>query len=207
MPTIRNVARATKGLGPEIPHLAKGEVLDLRRDMYEAFEKSEGEADSVLLRAIASLQEEIGAVEQSFGAAVVGDAELSTFLSAPAEDISIAGDGLNTAAPFSLFKILMVRLTTAGGLLHGWANFEPVITPAVVAADGDIGAPIVAGGTGGGDPAFSSGQISMTVIFDTDAGATKTYQVGDTITVTIDVSAIGLLSGVASLVKTYNVVA
>jgi len=162
---------------------------------------------NLAIQAIAAVQTDMSALEQAFGSAVEGDAVMSLLYGTAAEDVSAAE--LNAAAAGEFSKPMAVSLKNADGIIHGWANFAPTVTPAVVAADGDIGVPTVyAGGTGTVDaPKFSSGQLPLDVIFDTDAGATKTYQVGDVVTVTVDVSAISLLAGVGNFVKTYNVIA
>jgi hypothetical protein len=60
-------------------------------------------------------------------------------------------------------------------------------------------------------PKFSNGVLRLTDVFDTDAGATKTYVNGETLTRTIHVfsNASDILLGypVAAIVKTYNVIA
>ena len=118
---------------------------------------------------------------------------------------------LTAAAAGEFTKLFVVSLKNAAGLVHGWANFAPTaITPAYTAGGGGSGGvPTVdEGGVGStSSPKFTSGQLGLDVVFDTDAGATKTYNVGDSVTVTVDVSGLALLSGVTNLVKTYNVVA
>ena len=58
-------------------------------------------------------------------------------------------------------------------------------------------------------PKFLYGELSLTVIFDTDAGATKTYVAGETVTVNIKVAADNKLLGytISDITKTYNVIA
>lgn len=176
-------------------------------ELSESLTSTGSEFTDLVVGAISAVQADISAVEQALGAAIEGDAVLSLLYGDLAEDVSAAE--LNAAAAGEFTKLFVASLKNAAGLVHGWANFTPTVTPGVTAADGDIGAPTVnQGGLGSTDaPKFSSGQLGVDVVFDTDAGATKTYQAGDTITVTVDVSALSLLSGVSNLVKTYNVVA
>jgi len=153
-----------------------------------------------------AIQNAVRVVEKSIGAAIEGDAVMTLGFGTSSEDISAAL--LNAAAASTFRKLLGIKLVSASGSLHGWANFEPVITPAESATDVDIGAPtVVKSNTVAGIPSFDAGYMLVEVVFDTDAGATKTYQVGDSFTVTIDVSGISLLSGVSNFVKTYNVIA
>jgi len=86
---------------------------------------------------------------------------------------------------------------------HVWCQLVPVLTPAENCTDAQIGAPTVIG-----DPAYSSGVLSVTMVLDTDAGATKVYQAGDEVSCEVQVSATDTLLGfsVASVTKTYEVV-
>jgi hypothetical protein len=129
-----------------------------------------------------------------------GDLVLA-IVGAAAEDITAAA--LNAAAAGTLTRMFDVRLGTATGHAHEWAAFVPVVTPAEVVTDGDVLAPTVVG-----TPAFRAGIARVTVIFDTDAGATKTYAPGDLATVSVKTKADNTLLGwsVAAVTKTYNVI-
>jgi len=154
-----------------------------------------------------ALQNAVRSLEKVVGAMAEGDAALNIYPGALAEDIEV-GD-LNGAAAGELIKKVGVKLVTSEGLLHGWANFVPTVTPAYVPiATGTGGAPTcVKPATPAGTPQFEAGYLTIDVVMDTDAGATKIYEIGDIITVTIDVSGLSLLSGVGTLIKTYTVIA
>lgn len=123
-----------------------------------------------------------------------------------AEDISAAE--LNAAAAGEFTKEFIVQLEDTGGKVLSLFNFEPTITPAESCTDADIGAPTITWTSDPGTtPRFNSGELRLTVTFDTDAGSTKTYQIGDSVTVTIDVTGITMCAGVADFVKTYDVIA
>jgi len=187
---------------PQIPHLGyKGEVGDLRGDVERAFKRVEDDVDG----GMSSVADEIDALKETLGSAMEGDALLS--LVSGGGEVSAAT--LNSAPAGTFEESASISLVNSNDTVHDWANFEPLVTPAYAPVlTGTGGAPTVElDGSPGEDPKFSSGELALNVIFDTDAGATKTYEVGDIVTVTIDVSNISLLSSVALLVISYSVVA
>jgi hypothetical protein len=121
---------------------------------------------------------------------------------------NIAASDFNAAAAGKLSKDLYVVLETAEGEVHEWAGYEPdAATSGVTATDVDIAAPTVVWGIAPTlNAEFLKGVIKLSVTFDTDAGATKTYQAGDTLTVTVKATGVPFTAGVVDLVKTYNVV-
>jgi hypothetical protein len=143
-------------------------------------------------------------LEEIVGAALGEDVELALVDGTAAEDISAAA--LNAAAATTFTKEFAVQLQTTAGIIHRWANHAPTVTPAESCTDTEIGDPAVTQ-VGGATAAFATGMLSLVVTFDTDAGATKTYQSGDSLTVTVDVSGVPILANVSNFVKTYNVIA
>jgi hypothetical protein len=92
---------------------------------------------------------------------------------------------------------------------HPWASFAPVVDSAI-GEDKSYSKPTIEmTGDPSADIMFNQGLLSLTTIFDTDAGLTKIYTVGDVITDIVKVSIDDTLLGVTvvSVVKTYNVVA
>ena len=89
---------------------------------------------------------------------------------------------------------------------HEWTKFNLVLTPAETCTDPQIGVPTVDGAT------LMRGVAEVVVTFDTDAGATKTYEVGDVVTVDAQVNIGGTADkwfgvDVAKVTKTYTVIA
>lgn len=114
------------------------------------------------------------------------------------DDEDVAATALNAAAASSFKKAIAVSLVdtvTADPML--WANFTPVLTPAVTAADGDIVAPSVTG-----TPVFDRGKVLIELVFDTDEGSTKTYEAGDEVTLDVQVKADDTLLGWPVAMKT-----
>lgn len=142
-------------------------------------------------------------LKETIGAALGEDIEMVLVEGTASEDITAAE--LNAAAAGECTCEFAVRLQTASAVLHNWADFAPTVTPAESCTDVDIGAPTITQ-IGGGTAAFVTGILSVIVTFDTDAGATKTYQSGDSLTGTVDVTGLAICSGVSNFVKTYNVI-
>lgn len=117
------------------------------------------------------------------------------------EDV-VAAD-LNAAAAGSFTRVFTAELQTTAGAVHEWAAFIPTLVPSEVVVDPDVGPPTIVG-----VPTFAAGFLTVELIFDTDAGATKTYAPGDVVTVQVKVSPTDTLLGytVASVTKTYNVI-
>jgi hypothetical protein len=124
-------------------------------------------------------------------------------LDSAAEDVSAAA--LNAAAAGTFQRTFTARLETAGGGLHEWAAFDPSVTTTKgTVADGDVAAPTVVG-----TPLFLGGRLTVTITFDTDAGATKTYVNGENLTAVVAIQAGDTLLGwsVPAVTKTFNVIA
>lgn len=143
--------------------------------------------------------------------AVGGDLEMALQSGTAAEDVSAAE--LNAAEADSFTKTINIQLQSTSDKIQKLANFQPTITPDKgTVADADVDAPTVTWTDDRDDegitPRFNGGLLRLTVTFDTDAGATKTYVNGEQLTVTIDVATNNILCGnVSNFVKTYNVIA
>ena len=121
------------------------------------------------------------------------------------EDQEISAALLNAAAAGTLIKEFSATL--AYGLddaLHIWASFGPVLVPsAEEVADPQVAAPTVKWKDHGDDaPMFTNGAVALSVIFDTDAGVTKTYVADETCTVDVQISATDVWHGVTVTKKT-----
>ena len=91
-----------------------------------------------------------------------------------------------------------------------FSGVEPVITAGEVVVDVDVATPEVLWVDDvESDPEFVYGLVNLRVVFDTDAGATKTYAPDDVVTVKVQISATDtwLSVPVAFVTKTYTVVA
>lgn len=143
------------------------------------------------------LERDFGEIIQGLSAALNEDVQIVVTAN---EDVAAAD--LNAAAAGTFLLRFSAELRTSGGsTLLRFAGMEPVITPGVTAVDVDILAP-----TESGTAKFSNGILDVTLIVDTDAGATKTYQAGDEITCDVDLSGFILFAGVAVGTKTFDVV-
>jgi len=111
----------------------------------------------------------------------------------------ILASQLNAALAGTFTRVFQAHLETVQGLLHSWANVLPSITATVLSTDPDIQQPSLPGA-----PAFVSGVLTVTVVFDTDAGVTKTYVAGDAVTVSILLFVLDFAVPIAT--KIYNVV-
>src|SRR5574342_15185 len=120
---------------------------------------------------------------EALGAAL--SADLLVVVSDPNPE-DVAAVQLNAAPAGTFTRSFQARLVTASGLLHSWANILPALVPSVFSSDPDILPPTLPG-----SPALVAGMITVLVVFDTDAGATKTYVAGDTVTVAVMVSVLG----------------
>lgn len=134
--------------------------------------------------------------------ALSGDIALLFLNGTTTEDEDITAAVLNAAAAGTLKRRFRLKLSDAGKNPHLWASFAPVLTPAEAATDADIGVPSV------DSPSFVHGKLTVTVTFDTDAGATKTYAAADSVSCDIQVAADDKWLGhsVTKITKTYNVV-
>lgn len=133
-----------------------------------------------------------------------GDMELTIIGQALTTDVSAAA--LNVAPAGTLKRTFVVALRTKiSKEIHSWNCSPLVVTPVEAVADAQVAAPVVTPA----NPMCCDGRVLLTVTFDTDAGATKTYVAGESLTVEVRVAADDKLLGftVASVTKTFNVVA
>jgi predicted phage tail protein len=147
-----------------------------------------------------------------FAEALSGNIKL--YAEAIAANLSAAE--LNAAEVGTFTRDLTVSLVSEMGegentvrYVHPWALL-PVVISSEVAADPDIDAAIVQDHDDPlATPQFVSGILRLMVIFDTDAGVTKTYAAEDELTVTVKISADSKLLGwpVVDFVMTYTVIA
>lgn len=96
---------------------------------------------------------------------------------------------LNAAGADTYTKVITINLKDAAGALHNWANLDLVATTEEAVADVDVAAPAMSDNT----PDLVAGTITLTLTYDTDAGATKTYVIGDTVTLRVNAKAEGIL--------------
>ena len=85
-------------------------------------------------------------------------------------------------------KVTLVFTETASGDVAEWVDgISPVtITPTEVVVDVQVGVPTADDTT----PLFTRGRATVTLTYDTDAGATKTYAAGDTVGFTSSCAAV-----------------
>ena len=88
---------------------------------------------------------------------------------------------LNAAAAGTFTKDITINLQDNLGTIHKWSSNSLNITTSVTSSDTDIVAPTVSNAT----PNLVDGTVTVTLTYDTDAGATKTYSSGDIVSMTI----------------------
>lgn len=119
--------------------------------------------------------------------------------------VNVEAAALNAAAAGTFKRPVSARLENAVGDAHRWARLAPLVTPSEAAVDSEIDAPAIEG-----TPAFKDGIVTAMAVFDTDAGATKTYAAGDSVAVKIQANAADSLLGYSltadGVTKTFNVV-
>lgn len=135
----------------------------------------------------------------TMSAAMCGDMVLS--LGSASEDV--AASDLNAAAAGALSKKFSVRLETSKKDLHWWCGLALTLSAAEAVADAEVAAPSLPA-----EVKLKQGAALVKVTFDTDAGATKTYAAGDSVSVDVQVASDDKLLGhlVTKVTKTYNVV-
>lgn len=118
------------------------------------------------------------------------------------EDIEAAE--LNAAPAGVATRVVQVRLETAAGDVHTWANLPLLLTPFENVADVDVGVPVLIPVA----PELVNGVATFQLEADTDANATKTYVAAEDFGVDIQVSATDELLGftVAQVSKTFDVI-
>jgi hypothetical protein len=109
---------------------------------------------------------------------------------------------LNAAPTGTFTRMISTQLVNSEGALHDWANFAPNLIPTENVADPSVLPPSIVG-----SPKFTGGLLTVQIVFDTDAGATKTYAPGDTLSLSIGVSATDTLLGypISPMIRTYTV--
>ena len=141
--------------------------------------------------------------------AVSGSMVLKLGGSATPAPQSISVTELNTALYGQGVRVLEATLESASGEIHSWANLTPVLSSVYI--------PVPLGAAGGaaatfgpGTPVFTGGRLFFVVTFATGGvDPVLVYEVGDTVTAKVQVSAADALLGwpVAPVTLTYNVVA
>jgi len=96
---------------------------------------------------------------------------------------------LNAAAAGTHTRDVVINLKDAAGNLHKWAALAVTAATSEVVVDVDVAAPTVSDAT----PDLVAGTVTVTLTYNTDAGATKTYAAGDTVTLTISQPTGGIL--------------
>ena len=124
---------------------------------------------------------------------------------------NVLATDLNAAAATEFTKEFAVSLDSTDGRHQWWAAFTPVIATAETVADVDVAAPTAKYAADlPATPVFIGGNMILEVEFDTDAGSTKVYAAGDSVTITIQVAGDDLLPvlgyTVAQIVKRFDVV-
>jgi len=148
---------------------------------------------------LARLSEDVEVLkdQDDIRAAIVGAAELS--LDSAAEDIT-EGE-LNGGAAGTVRRTFQAFLRRSGGVSLGLGG-APTVTTAENVVDVDVLAPTV-----NRNVSFNKdGVMEIEIIFDTDAGATKTYAAGDDVSVTLSFNGMGAYDGIPDVTKTYNVI-
>ena len=183
-------------------------------ELYDASTMSQVEAtqhrryNSVLTLKLSALQEDV--VRQ--GEALAGNIYLYTDLTS----VDVSAADLNTALSGTYKKELMVSLVSTATIdeqtyhsTHSWANI-PVVLSSSIFSDPDIDIPMIKNFS---DPdmdlAFYVGILHAYVMFDTDAGTTKTYTSGNYVSLEVKVSTDDKLKSgcyVEPIVVTYNVI-
>jgi hypothetical protein len=100
-----------------------------------------------------------------------------------------AATTLNAAAAGTYTKTVTINLKDAAGNLHKWASLAVNAATSEVVVDADVAAPTVDDAT----PDLVNGTVDVVLTYDTDAGATKTYAAGDTVTLTVSQPTDGIL--------------
>jgi len=96
---------------------------------------------------------------------------------------------LNAAAVGTHTQVVTINLKDAAGNLHKWATLAVAAATSEVVVDVDVAAPAVNDAT----PNLANGTVNVTLTYDTDAGATKVYAAGDTVTLTVSQPTGGIL--------------
>ena len=96
---------------------------------------------------------------------------------------------LNAAAAGTFTKNIVINLKDAAAALHKWASLAVSAATSEVIVDVDVAAPAVSDAT----PDLANGTVTVVLTYDTDANVTKTYAIGDTVTLTISQPTGGIL--------------
>lgn len=96
---------------------------------------------------------------------------------------------LNVAAVGTHTQEVVINLKNAAGDLHTWASLALAAATSEVVVDADVAAPAIDDAT----PDLVNGTVTVTLTYDTDEGATKTYAANDTVTLTVSQPTGGIL--------------
>jgi len=96
---------------------------------------------------------------------------------------------LNAAGAGTFTKTITINLKDAAGNLHKWASLALPSTIEDTIADENVFPPTRSDET----PDLASGTVDIVLTYDTDAGVTKTYVAGETITFTVKAPTDGIL--------------
>jgi len=138
--------------------------------------------------------------------AVSGDIVLKLGGSTTPAPQNITVTELNAALAGQCMRVLEATIESSAGVVHSWANLTPVLSSVYTPDDAGTGA---AATFGPGTPVFAGGRLFFVVTFATGGDPALVYEVGDTVTAKVQVSAADALLGwpVAPVTLTYNVVA
>ena len=137
---------------------------------------------------ITLLQEQAAQIRRCMEDALNGNMVMALI---PAGPLSRPASDFNVAVAGSLKDRVIVTFKNADGTNQFWSRFALTVQPAEAVADLEVGAPTI-------DPTTVSlkmGRAEMVVVYDTDAGATKTYAPGDSMSVVVRVAADDKLLG------------
>lgn len=152
-----------------------------------------------LLRQIRQLAGEINLYHKYFrGAAALWSG--TAVLKLPTTAVDVTAASLNAAAAGTAKHLFALWVADGFGdaclLIDG---IGPTLTPAEAVTDAEVGTPTITG-----TPKFDKGRVLVEVVFDTDAGATKTYAAADAVTVDCDLTLAGVALGQVTM--TFDIV-
>jgi len=204
----KRFSRYTEGLAPERSHLSKGEVGDLRRDIYAAFRKLAEDPDFDMLtrsnypKVFGTLKQVNARLKKTETHNRVSEAVLSgsALLKLSKAAFTITAAELNAAAAGTCKRRFSLKVMTVQGELVYFLNgMAPTLAAVEVVVDADVGDLVVTG-----TPAFSHGSVLIEVTFPTDAGSTMTYAAGDTQAIECDLTLAGTV--LSQVTATWTVV-
>ncbi len=153
--------------------LAKSRIELLEEEVGELHDSSAPHLDEKLYDAIARIE----SLEKSRGGVMCALSDDVVFGDIHGGDIQIKASDLNAAAVGTLKRTITCHLKAAQQeFYHDWAQLT---TPAPVPSKGDVTDVNISAPTIVGTPAVVDGVYAIELLFDTDAGATKIYVVGE----------------------------